>query len=92
MARHGRLAAWQCRGYSRHAVRFLEPTLLLILHHGSAHGYTMMEKMGGFGWTGLEVEFHPITLDRFKGLLQGALMRAPVVSASSNASARVTGA
>jgi hypothetical protein len=26
-----------------------------------------------FDWTGLEVDFHPITLDRFKGLLQDAL-------------------
>jgi hypothetical protein len=26
-----------------------------------------------FDWTGLEVEFHPITLDRFEGLLQDAL-------------------
>jgi len=26
-----------------------------------------------FDWTGLEVEFHPITLDRFKGLLINAL-------------------
>jgi len=27
-----------------------------------------------FDWTGLEVEFAPITLDRFKGLLENALM------------------
>jgi hypothetical protein len=27
-----------------------------------------------FDWTGLEVEFHPITLDRFKGLLVNSLM------------------
>jgi hypothetical protein len=26
-----------------------------------------------FDWSGLEVEFHPITLDRFKGLLQDVL-------------------
>jgi hypothetical protein len=26
-----------------------------------------------FDWTGLMVEFYPITLDRFKGLLQAAL-------------------
>jgi len=26
-----------------------------------------------FDWTGLEIEFHPITLDRFKGLLTDAL-------------------
>jgi hypothetical protein len=29
-----------------------------------------------FDWTGLMVEFQPITLDRFKGLLQDALSRA----------------
>jgi PadR family transcriptional regulator PadR len=40
---------WQWRGYSRRAVRFLEPALLLILHHGPAHGYTMMERLAGFG-------------------------------------------
>jgi hypothetical protein len=28
-----------------------------------------------FDWTGLEVEFHPIRLDRFKGLLEDALER-----------------
>jgi len=27
-----------------------------------------------FDWTGLEVEFQPITLDRFKGLLTDALL------------------
>jgi len=26
-----------------------------------------------FDWTGLGVEFHPITLDRFKGLLMDSL-------------------
>lgn len=40
---------WRWRGYSRRAVRFLEPALLLILHHGPAHGYTMMEQLAGFG-------------------------------------------
>jgi hypothetical protein len=29
-----------------------------------------------FDWTGLEVEFHPISLDRFRGLLKEALSRA----------------
>jgi hypothetical protein len=29
-----------------------------------------------FDWTGLEVEFHPISLDRFRGLLTDALARA----------------
>lgn len=40
---------WRWRGYSRRAVRFLEPTLLLILHRGPAHGYTMMEQLAGLG-------------------------------------------
>ena len=31
-----------------------------------------------FDWTGLEVEFYPITLDRFKGLLIDSLSRAVV--------------
>ena len=29
-----------------------------------------------FDWTGLEVVFHPITLDHFRGLLEDALLRA----------------
>jgi hypothetical protein len=35
-----------------------------------------------FDWTGLEVEFHPITLDRFKGLLMDSLSPAIVGGAS----------
>jgi len=35
-----------------------------------------------FDWTGLEVEFHPITLDRFEGLLMGSLSPAVVGGAS----------
>jgi len=30
-------------------VRFLEPTLLLLLHRGPAHGYTLLEQLGEFG-------------------------------------------
>ena len=43
---------------------------------GRAEEYTMQhveEILELFDWTGLEVEFHPITLDRFKGLLRNAL-------------------
>jgi PadR family transcriptional regulator PadR len=40
---------WRWRGYSRRAVRFLEPALLLILHRGPAHGYTMIEQLAEFG-------------------------------------------
>jgi PadR family transcriptional regulator PadR len=40
---------WRQRGCSRRAVRFLEPTLLLLLHLGSAHGYTLLNELGAFG-------------------------------------------
>jgi len=30
-------------------VRFLEPTLLLLLHHSPAHGYTLLDDLGEFG-------------------------------------------
>jgi PadR family transcriptional regulator len=40
---------WGQSGYSRRAVRFLEPTLLLLLHHGPAHGYTLLSELGPFG-------------------------------------------
>jgi DNA-binding PadR family transcriptional regulator len=30
-------------------VRFLEPALLLILHHGPAHGYTMIDQLADYG-------------------------------------------
>jgi PadR family transcriptional regulator PadR len=31
----------------------LEPSLLLLLHHGPAHGYTLLERLGEFGLEGL---------------------------------------
>jgi len=30
-------------------VRFVEPTLLLLLHYGPAHGYTLIEQLGEYG-------------------------------------------
>jgi len=45
----GRRWRWRQRGYSRRAVRFLEPTLLLLLHHGPAHGYTLLDQLSEFG-------------------------------------------
>lgn len=45
----GRGRRWRQRGCSRRAVRFLEPTLLLLLHHSPAHGYTLMEELSEFG-------------------------------------------
>jgi len=53
---------------------------------GVAEEYTTQhveEILELFDWTGLEVEFHPITLDRFKGLLGDAL--------SSVAAGRISG-
>ncbi|MGD1996932.1 MAG: helix-turn-helix transcriptional regulator [Anaerolineae bacterium] len=40
---------WRRRGCSRRAVRMLQPTLLLLLHHGPAHGYTLIERLDQFG-------------------------------------------
>lgn len=45
----GRGHRWRRRGCSRRAVRMLEPTLLLLLHHGPAHGYTLIERLEDFG-------------------------------------------
>jgi len=44
---------WRWQGCSRRAVRFLEPTLLLLLHHGPAHGYTLLDRLEEFGLGGL---------------------------------------
>ena len=51
MARQGRGRGrrWRQRGWSRRAVRFLEPTLLLLLHHGPAHGYTLIDGLAEHG-------------------------------------------
>lgn len=44
---------WRWHGCSRRAVRFMEPTLLLLLHYGPAHGYTLLERLEEFGLGGL---------------------------------------
>ncbi len=49
MPGRGRGRRWRQRGYSRRAVRFLEPTLLLLLHHGPGHGYTLIDGLEGYG-------------------------------------------
>ncbi len=33
----------------RRGVGILEPALLLLLHHGPAHGYTLLEQLGDYG-------------------------------------------
>ena len=43
----------QGRGRYRRVARMLEPSLLLLLHHGPAHGYTLLERLGEFGLEGL---------------------------------------
>lgn len=45
--RRGR--GWRQQGISRRTVRFLEPTLLLLLHHGPDHGYTLIDRLDEFG-------------------------------------------
>jgi PadR family transcriptional regulator PadR len=40
---------WRWRGASRRAVRFVEPTLLLLLHYRPAHGYTLIEQLSEYG-------------------------------------------
>ncbi len=37
------------RRRGRRMVRMLGPALLLLLHHGPAHGYTFLEQLGEFG-------------------------------------------
>mgnify|MGYP001048679749 CR=1 FL=1 len=49
MPGRGRGRRWRQRGCSRRAVRFREPTLLLLLHHSPAHGYTLLDQLGEFG-------------------------------------------
>lgn len=45
----GRGRRWRQRGCSRRAVRILKPTLLLLLHHGPAHGYTLLDELEAYG-------------------------------------------
>ena len=49
MRGRGRGHGWRWRGASRRAVRFVEPTLLLLLHYGPAHGYTLIEQLREYG-------------------------------------------
>jgi PadR family transcriptional regulator PadR len=37
----------------RRTVRMLEPALLLLLHQGKAHGYTLLEQLDDFGLSGV---------------------------------------
>ena len=48
----GRRHQWR-GGRARRGGWFLEPALLLLLHHGPAHGYTLIEQLRAFGLEGL---------------------------------------
>jgi PadR family transcriptional regulator PadR len=55
----GRRHGWR-GGHARRGVWFLEPTLLLLLHHGPSHGYILIEQLDEFGLQGL----HPSVVYR----------------------------
>ena len=62
-----------------------EPVYLAGAHDGwELQDYAWGDRNPGvlFDWSGLGVEFHPITLDRFKGLLMESLSPAAVGGAS----------
>jgi PadR family transcriptional regulator PadR len=54
MRGRGRGHRWRRRGASRRAVRLVEPTLLLLLHYGPAHGYTLIEQLHGYGLSDID--------------------------------------
>ena len=37
-------------GRRRRVMRFLQPCLLVMLHHGDAHGYNLLNGLGEFGF------------------------------------------
>lgn len=41
------------RGRGRRRIGLLQPALLLLLHHGPAHGYTLLDQLGAFGMANL---------------------------------------
>lgn len=45
----GRGRRWRQQGFSRRAVRLLNPALLLLLHHSPAHGYTLIDQLEAYG-------------------------------------------
>jgi PadR family transcriptional regulator PadR len=49
MPGRGRGRGWGWRGASRRATRLMEPTLLLLLHHGPTHGYPLIEQLSEYG-------------------------------------------
>ncbi|MGC8838951.1 MAG: PadR family transcriptional regulator [Anaerolineae bacterium] len=50
MPRHGRWGRGrEGEACPRRIYRFVEPCLLLLLHHGPAHGYELAERLGALG-------------------------------------------
>jgi PadR family transcriptional regulator PadR len=50
MPRHGRWGRGrEGEACPRRIYRFVEPCLLLLLHHGPAHGYDLAERLGALG-------------------------------------------
>jgi len=49
MRGRGRGRGRRGKGRFRRGVRLLEPALLLFLHQGPSHGYTLLEQLGEFG-------------------------------------------
>jgi poly-beta-hydroxybutyrate-responsive repressor len=50
----GRGKGWGRRRGGRGLRRFLEPVLLLKLHHGPAHGYSLLDGLDEFGFGALD--------------------------------------
>ena len=65
--RRGRGRGGQWRGASRRAVRFMEPALLLLLHHGPAHGYPLIEQLKEYGLADIDSSSVYRTLREMEG-------------------------
>lgn len=52
MPRHARWGRREGRACPRRIYRFVEPCLLLLLHHGPAHGYELADRLGALGLEG----------------------------------------
>jgi len=82
-----RRARWGRRGNGqacpRRIYRFVEPCLLLLLHHGQAHGYELMDRLRGFGFGGPQdgpSEAMPVDSSVVYRTLRGMEKRGLVVS------------
>jgi poly-beta-hydroxybutyrate-responsive repressor len=54
MPGRGRGRGGRGRGFGRSLRRFLEPVLLMRLHFGAAHGYSLLEDLDEFGLADLD--------------------------------------